>query len=413
MISVDLSRLSLQEDDEVRERISRITDELFDGVNGEKDRMAGWVDWPELVDRTLVDEICAMAESFRNICSLFIVCGIGGSYLGAKAVIDIIGQKEDCPEVVFAGNSLCGEYHESVLRKMRHNTTCLCCISKSGGTLEPTVAYHVIKKEMEKVYGADELKKRICVITGPQRSQLRIEAEEKQFRILEVPEGVGGRYSVLTPVGLLPIAVAGIDIVELINGAVALSSRRYWKIDGYRYAMARYFLMQTKMIEIFEYFSPRMVHFGEWLKQLCGESEGKEGKGIFPVSLLFSTDLHSMGQYLQEGRQVFFETVIDVEQWPDDILIPYYEGGEAGGMTMNQVNHCVCESMIRAHSKADIPIIVLNVPQADEYHVGQLIYFFEMTVAITGRLMGVDPFNQPGVEKYKQELKALLNSRHQ
>ncbi len=408
MISVDLSRTGTAADPELKEQILSIADDLFEGGQ----EMADWVGWPALVDQALVEEIRETAEYYRNKCSLFIVCGIGGSYLGAKAVIDIIGHQEGSPEVVFAGNSLCGEYHESVLRKMHSNITCLCVISKSGGTLEPTIAYQVFKQEMEKVYGEEELKKRICVITGPQASPLRVEAEERGFRIFEIPEGIGGRYSVLTPVGLLPIAVAGVDIGELVNGAVALSSRRYWAEEGYRYAAARFELMKTKTIEIFEYFSPRMVHLGEWLKQLCGESEGKEGKGIFPVSLLLSTDLHSMGQYLQEGRQIFFETVFDVEQWPDDIHIPDYEGGQAGGMTMNEVNRCVCESMILAHSKADIPIAVIRVPQADEYHVGQLIYFFEMTVAITGRLMGVDPFNQPGVEKYKQELKQLLAQKN-
>lgn len=407
MISVDLSKTNVTEDTETKKRIEEITLELFSG----NDSMAGWAGWPGLVDREMIEDIRKAADYYRDKCSMFIVTGIGGSYLGAKAVIDIIGRDESCPEVVFAGNNLSGEYHSEIIRKMRVNTTCLCCISKSGGTLEPSIAYNVLKREMERIYGENEVRKRICVITGEQNSPLRKEAEAEGYKIFSIPDNIGGRYSVLTPVGLLPIAVAGIDIGELVNGAAALENRRYWREDGYRYAAARFSLMQTKTIEIFEYFTPRLKYLGEWLKQLCGESEGKEGKGIFPVSLLLSTDLHSMGQYLQEGRQIFYETVIDVQKWDNDITIPYYEGGKACGMTMNEVNHAVCESMIRAHSKAGIPIVVIRVPKADEYHVGQLIYFFEMTVAVTGRLMGVDPFNQPGVEKYKQELHKLLENR--
>ncbi len=409
MLRVDLERAAVPDPEKRQARAADIVTGLFQN----KDPMTGWVHWPAEIDDELVQRICRTAEQLKAKCSLFLVAGIGGSYLGARAVIDALGNHPDWPEVVFVGNSLCGPYHQSVLRMMKNRDTCLCCISKSGGSLEPTVAYHVVKREMQKKYSPEELQQRILIVTGPQQSPLRREAEENGYEIFEIPTEIGGRFSVLTSVGLLPIAAAGIDIRALLKGAASLCDESYWKTEGFRYAAARYSLMEAKSIEAFEMFSPSLRYFGEWIKQLTGESEGKDGRGLFPVSLQLSTDLHSLGQYLQEGRPIIFETVLDVEEWEEDVDIPVYEGGRASGMTMNQVNRLVCESMIRAHSKEGTPVIVIRIPQLDEEHLGALIYFFEMSVAITGRLMGVNPFDQPGVEKYKRELNALLQAERE
>lgn len=373
-------------------------------------KYTGWVDFPASIDHELVDDIIATAEHIKSQCSLFIVIGIGGSYLGAKAVIDALnGSMSDCPDIQFAGYSMSAAYQEKLIRRLNREATCLCVVSKSGKTVEPMLSYAILKDRMFAKYGIKEARNRIYVITDETKGDLRIDAFENQFKTFSIPENVGGRYSVLTPAGLLPIAAAGHDIINLLGGAKSLMDKRLWEESLLDYATSRVALQKAgKCVEVFEYFEANLTVFGDWLQQLFGESEGKEGKGAFPACLCFSRDLHSMGQFLQQGNQIFYETIIRIKESAFDLDIPCQAGYPYAGKTIEQINECSESGVIAAHRKAGIPLGIIEVDKLDEYSVGQLIYFFEMSAAVSAFLLGLNPFDQPGVEFYKQEMKDLV-----
>ena len=430
-LKIDISRTDVDKAALAAEK-GRASDAHSVLCSGSQD-FTGWATLPFDYDKAEFDAVLAAAEDIKSKCELLVVIGIGGSYLGARAAIEALGSGAGCGlgaagdsasgaggvRVMFAGNNISGTYHSEVLRAVQQYETCLCVISKSGTTTEPSIAFAVLKDALVQKYGADEAKSRIYAITDKEKGVLREEADREGYVTFVVPDNIGGRYSVLTPVGLLPIAAAGIDIKKMMEGAAAVAGGADGgecagaapaSLDAISdYAIARYLLMQSgKAIEVFEYYEPQLQYFAEWLKQLFGESEGKEGRGLFPASLSFSADLHSMGQFLQEGNQIFFETVLNVEQPDSDIIVPASAGELLAGKSMNAVNQAAVNGVMAAHRNAGIPIVKIDIPALTPYYFGQMIYFFEMTCAITGTLMGVDPFNQPGVESYKAEMKKEL-----
>ncbi len=371
----------------------------------------GWVNWPTELPEGWTAKMKTVAEDIRSRCDKLIVIGIGGSYLGTAAVLEALGgSAEGCPEVLYAGNNLSGYYHAKFEQIVKDNDVCLCVVSKSGGTMESRLAFSILKDWMYEKYGREETAKRIVAITDPFRGILREEADREGYETFEIPGNIGGRYSAFTPGIMFPLAVAGVDIDAFVQGAKDIQSDEdWWKNEGVKYALARYAMLESgKDIEVFEYYDPSLRLIGEWCKQLFGESEGKEGKGLFPASLTFSTDLHSMGQFLQEGNPVFFETVINVLNWDKDITVPDSAGEQLAGRSLNDINQMAIRGVMAAHKKADVEIIQLELEDSREYCIGQLFYFLMMTAAVTGKLMNVDPFNQPGVEDYKSEIRKLL-----
>ncbi len=386
------------------------------------DDFGGWVALPFNYDRAEIARIVETAAKIRRQCDAFIVIGIGGSYLGARAAVEMLspgseGGKQG-PKIYFAGCNLSGTYHAELIEEIENKEICLCVISKSGTTTEPNIAFSVLKDLMYKKYGREEAVDRICAVTDSAKGVLREESLREGYTSFVVPDDIGGRYSVLTPVGLLPIAVAGIDIFEMLDGAqqkVELSGQpEDWKEDAglgtpELFAAVRNELYSRgKVIEVYEYYEPKLQFFAEWLKQLFGESEGKDGKGIFPAALQFTADLHSMGQYLQEGNQIFFETVLHVEEPEKDIIVPDGAGELLAGRSMNEVNRAAMKGVTAAHLAVGIPVIRLDIPSLSPFVFGQMVYFFETACALSGYLLGVYPFNQPGVESYKAEMRKVL-----
>ena len=381
------------------------------GATAEPD-MTGWVTWPTDITAELLNRIKDTALEIKNKCGLFIIVGIGGSFLGSKAIIDALlrHQKANWPEIAYAGTDMSAAYLERLYKRMDKEDVCLCGISKSGGTLETVLSYSLLKEKMISKYGDQGAYERIYIITGKNDGKLASEATAHGITTFEVPENIGGRYSVLTPVGLLPIAAAGYDIKALIKGSAAMASEFKTNSSLTQYAACRIALQNSgKSVEVFEYFEHDLRYFGEWLKQLFGESEGKDGKGAFPACLYFTRDLHSIGQFLQQGNQIFSETIISIESHKFDYTIPEFAGDPYSGKTLEQVNSCAEEGVIKAHAQSGIPIVKITVPCIDEYNVGQLIYFFEMSAAISAYLLELNPFDQPGVEAYKKASKDLIS----
>jgi glucose-6-phosphate isomerase len=418
-LKVDISRTGITKD-QIRgysDKVDSAMEKLWSG----KQAFTGWVKWPLQYDKDELERILCTAVSIQDQCKELIVIGIGGSYLGSRAAIHaLVGPDEvygtgvsakAYPEVKFAGNNLSGTYHSQLLEDIRNKDVCLCVISKSGTTTEPSIAFAILREALIKKYGKEEATKRIYTITDKNKGVLREEADREGYVTFDIPEDIGGRYSVLTAVGLLPMAVAGIDVKAMLAGAESMASSTEWDFDASDYAVARYALLQAgKMIEIFEYYEPQLQYFAEWLKQLFGETEGKEGKGLFPASLQFSTDLHSMGQFLQEGNQIFFETVLHVEKVAHDIIVPQGGGTLLEGKRMSEVNNAALKGVMAAHEAVGIPMVKIDIPEINAYYFGQLIYFFETTCGITAYMMGLNPFNQPGVESYKTEMKRNLQN---
>lgn len=410
-IKVDLSRSNVPDNQlkDAKAGVDLAMEKLWSG----NEEYTGWVKLPLTYDKEEIERILNTADKIQEQCKLFIVIGIGGSYLGTRAVVHALAERAipGCPEIRFAGNNLSGTYHAALLDEMAHKDTCICVISKSGTTTEPSIAFAVLKEELIKKYGAEAANKRIYAITDGEKGVLREEADAEGYVTFVVPNDVGGRYSLLTPVGLLPIAVAGLDVKELLKGAEVMAGAPDWDFGASDYAVIRHELLKEgKNIEIFEYYEPQLMYLAEWLKQLFGESEGKEGKGLFPASLQFTSDLHSMGQFLQEGNQIFFETIINVLHPDEDIIVPDSAGKMLAGKSMNQVNQAAVSGVMAAHEAVDISMIKIDIPELTPYYFGQLIYFFETTCAITAYLMGVNPFDQPGVEQYKDEMRKVLVS---
>ena len=382
----------------------------------------GWIDLPVNYDKAEFAAIKAAAEKIKKSCDVFVVIGIGGSYLGARAAIEFIksplynNMKKDTPDIYFAGNGLSGTALEELLAICEGKDICVNVISKSGTTTEPAIAFRVFRDLLEKKYGEEGAKERIFATTDKAKGSLKSLADEKGYATFVVPDDVGGRYSVLTAVGLLPIAVAGCDIDALMQGAADAREAYNGKVgtDCERYAIIRNALHRKgKDIEILACYQSFFTMTAEWWKQLYGESEGKDGKGIYPASVIFSTDLHSMGQMIQEGKRNIFETVVDIKNTGANVTVPYDEAnldglGFIAGQSLDSVNFKAFQATALAHCDGGVPNIVLEVDEKSEYDFGYMVYFFEMACAISGYTLGVNPFNQPGVESYKKNMYALL-----
>lgn len=395
-------------DEQVRNAL-RIRDELLE----DKEAFTGWVNWPSAIPSEWMSDMKRVAEDIRNKCDKLIVIGIGGSYLGTAAALEALGgSKPGCPELLYAGNNMSGYYLADFKAVVEENDVCLCVVSKSGGTMESRLAFSILKDWMYEKYGREETANRIVAITDPKKGILREEANLEGYITFEIPGNIGGRYSAFTPGIMFPLAVAGVDIEAFVQGAKEISTDdKFWE-EGIKYALSRFALYEAgKQIEVFEYYDPSLRLVGEWCKQLFGESEGKDGKGLFPASLTFSTDLHSMGQFLQEGSQIFLETIFNVINRDKDVTVPKSAGSELAERSLNDINAMAVQGVMAAHAKAGIPMIKIDIDDITEYTLGQLLYFLMMTSAVTGKLMGIDPFNQPGVEDYKQEIRNLLGQQ--
>jgi len=375
----------------------------------------GWVGYADAFPEHELADILYTADEIAGRCKYFVVIGIGGSYLGARAALSYIDRPDSVntagrPKIEFAGFNLSGTYHADLIDRIRDEDICLLIISKSGGTLEPSVAFLALKNLLVEKYGRDEALSRIYAITDKASGKLRKEADENRYKTFVLPADIGGRYSVLTPVGLLPLAVAGVDIRAILDGAKAANAEAAIN-PAKRLACVRAALEKRKSVETFCFFEPSVEDFTAWLLQLFGESEGKDGRGVLPVGVGVSRDLHSLGQFFQDGKQIFYETLLFVESPTRDIEIGGVDAGEYAGRTYSEFNRAVLEGMAKAHREVGVPIIRVYIPDNSAYTFGGLVYFFELCCAVTGMLMGVNPFDQPGVEAYKKGmLEYLANS---
>ena len=429
MIRIDISQIKgfIGKDDlkalepEVKESILKL-----ENGNGAGNDFIGWMDLASKTESTLLDAIEETAKVLRDNCEVVIVAGIGGSYLGSRAVIEALSnsfaqliQDKRNPQILFAGHNISEDYLYELTEYLKGKDFGIINISKSGTTTETALAFRLLKKQCEQQRGKDMARKVIVAITDAKRGAARVCADKEGYRSFIIPDNVGGRFSVLTPVGLLPIAVAGYDIRQLVKGAADMegqttSSVRFEDNPAAVYAAARNALYRSgKKIEILVNFQPKLHYLSEWWKQLYGESEGKENKGIFPASVDFSTDLHSMGQWIQEGERTIFETVISVDKVQHSVLVPKDDENLDGlnymaGKHVDEVNKKAELGTQLAHVDGGVPNIRIVVPELNEYWIGQLIYMFEKGCGISGYVLGVNPFNQPGVEAYKKNMFALL-----
>ncbi|MBS0813134.1 glucose-6-phosphate isomerase [Lactobacillus acidophilus] len=428
LIKFDSSKLTpfIHENElsEMQAMVNAANEELRDGTGAGSD-FRGWLNLPVDYDKEEFDRIKKAAKKIQSDSYVLICIGIGGSYLGAQAAIEFLNSnfygKEDngMPTVVFCGNSLSGSYLYDLIEWVGDKDFSINVISKSGTTTEPSVAFRIFKDKLIKKYGKEEAAKRIYATTDRQKGALKTEADAEGYEEFVVPDDIGGRYSVLTAVGLLPIAASGADIDELMKGAADAradyTDTDLSKATPYQYAAIRNILYRKGYTtEIVENYEPSLRMFGEWCKQLMGESEGKDQKGIWPSSANFTTDLHSLGQYIQEGLRNLFETVIRVENPRHDVKIP---GDEKNldqlnfleGKSLNYVNDRAYEGVVLAHTDGGVPVMTINIPDQTAHTLGYMIYFFELAIAISGYLNGINPFNQPGVEAYKRNMFGLLN----
>lgn len=402
--------------------VKDIHNKLHDNCNSQ-DNFMGWLNLPINYDKEELEQIKICAEKVKNNSKYLLVIGIGGSYLGARAVIEALTStfynlRENSPIILYVGNNLSTSYINDIIKIIGNDDFSINVISKSGTTTEPAIAFRIFKKILENKYG-NNASERIFVTTDEEKGALHTIAKENNYQTFKIPNNIGGRYSVLTAVGLFPIAVANINVDKLLNGAIKAYNKynnsNLNENDCYKYAVIRNLLYhKDKNIEIFASYEPRLHYFIEWLKQLFGESEGKNGKGIFPVGVEFTTDLHSLGQYIQDGRRNIFENVLNIENTNESITMTKEENNLDNlnyleGLTLDYINHKAMEGTIDAHVSNDVPNILINVDKLDEETIGELIYFFELACAMSGFILNVNPFNQPGVEKYKQNMFKLLN----
>lgn len=385
----------------------------------------GWVSLPSTINTATMDMITDEAERLSVISDVVVVIGIGGSYLGARMVIDALGdelcnnKKSNHPQIIYAGHTLSEDYYFNLLKLLNEVNYSVIVISKSGTTTEPAIAFRILRKHLYEKYGEKEAVKRIVAITDSQKGALHAMAQKNGYTAYEIPSNVGGRYSVLTPVGLLPIAVAGHNIKRIVSGAQSLQHHCLSNTTAkdnlsLAYAAIRNALYRSNYkVEMLVSSLPNLRNLAEWWKQLYGESEGKDGKGILPHSITITTDLHSMGQYVQDGERMLFETVLNVRQSTNHVAIPHDPSDTDGlnylcNKSLTEIGHCAERGTIEAHSTGGVPIIELGVNHIDEYTLGQLIYFFEFACGVSGYTLGVNPFNQPGVEAYKNNMFRLL-----
>lgn len=395
---------------------------LLNRVGDNNPKHLGWLDLPEEISDMQLQDIARTAEYLRNNSQCVVVVGIGGSYLGSRAVISALegnpfGKKENHPQIIYAGHHLSEEYYSELLKYLNTVDYSVIVISKSGTTTEPAVAFRLLKHHCEQKYGAEKAKRRIVCITDKEHGALRSLSEKAGYLTYEIPNNIGGRFSVLSPVGLLPIAVAGLDIRSLVQGAKTMRKQlmeTYANIAS-RYALCRNYLLQKGYnIEVLSSFDPRLHYLIEWWKQLFGESEGKNGKGIFPAGMIFTTDLHSLGQYMQDGQRILFETFLSVGKTARQCWVPYDKDNLDGlnflaDKQIGEINEAAQQATILAHQQGDVPVMQITIDTLDEDNIGQLIYFFEYACAVSAGILGVNPFDQPGVEAYKDNMYALLN----
>ena len=411
---------------EYKEEVENIHKDLHRRANDESD-FVGWLELPTNYDKKEFSRIKKAAKKIKKESDILVVIGIGGSYLGARAVIEsltssfynmLTDKQRKYPQILYVGNNLSPNYLNELIEYIGNKDFSVNVISKSGTTTEPAVAFRIFREMLENKYGIDEARSRIYATTDKEKGALKTLADNEGYEKFVVPDNIGGRYSVLTAVGLLPIATAGINIDKLMEGAKIAqdkyndSNLKY--NDCYKYAVVRNILYKLyKNTEILVNYEPKMHYFTEWWKQLFGESEGKDQKGILPTGVDFTTDLHSMGQYIQEGRRNLFETVISIETSDTDITINSDDDNLDGlnylaGKGLDFVNKKAMEGTIKAHVSGDVPNIEIKIDKLDEVNIGELIYFFEKACAVSGMILGVNPFNQPGVEKYKTNMFKLL-----
>ncbi|UTR11578.1 glucose-6-phosphate isomerase [Evansella sp. LMS18] len=420
------SFLSQHEVDYMSDAVRAAHDALHNGTGAGNDYL-GWIDLPVNYDKEEFSRIQKAAEKIKSDSDVLLVIGIGGSYLGARAAIEALqhsfyniqdkGQRK-APQIFFVGNNISSTYVRHLLEVIEGKDVSVNVISKSGTTTEPAIAFRIFREYLEKKYGAEEARKRIYATTDKEKGALKQLANDEGYESFVIPDDVGGRFSVLTAVGLLPIAAAGLDIEAMMKGAAdareAYSNPNLAENEAYQYAAVRNALYNKgKTVELLVNYEPALHYVSEWWKQLYGESEGKDGKGIFPAAADFSTDLHSLGQYVQDGRRDLIETVLNVQSVKEEITIEKAENDLDGlnylaGKSMEFVNEKAFQGTLLAHIDGGVPNLVVTIPELNEYHFGYLVYFFEKACGISGYLLGVNPFDQPGVEDYKKNMFTLL-----
>jgi len=427
MISFDYSKalqfVSQEEMDNMKSITENAAKTLHEGSGAGNDFL-GWINLPENYDKAEFERIKKAAAKIQSDSEVLVVVGIGGSYLGARAAIEMLTNsfynlKSDrkTPQILFAGNTISSTYLADLIEYIKDKDFSVNIISKSGTTTEPAIAFRMLRSLLIEKYGKDGAKARIYSTTDAAKGALKEFSDKEGYETFVIPDDVGGRFSVLTAVGLLPIAAAGIDIDEMMRGAkdaMVEYKKPYEENICYQYAAIRNILNRKgKSVEIMVNYEPALIYFSEWWKQLYGESEGKDNRGIFPASCSFSTDLHSMGQYIQDGSRILFETVLKVESPNKDIEIPYDEANVdklnfLAGKSLDYVNTKAFQGTLLAHTDGSVPNLVITLPKIDAYTFGNLVYFFEKACGVSGYILGVNPFNQPGVEAYKKNMFALL-----
>ena len=428
MIKFNLDNSSISEStiEEYSDEVLAIHEVLHSKANDEKEFL-GWIELPTNYDKEEFERIKKAAKKIQNDSDALIVIGIGGSYLGARAVIDSLthsfhnlmdDSKRKVPQIFYAGNNLSPVYMNDLLEYIENKDISINVISKSGTTTEPAIAFRIFREVLETKYGVEEARKRIYVTTDKKRGALKTLSNEEGYETFVIPDNVGGRFSVLTAVGLLPIATSGIDIDRLMSGArkaqEKYSNSNLKNNDCYKYAVARNLLYNSgKVIEVLANYEPKLHYFTEWWKQLYGESEGKDLKGIFPAGVDLTTDLHSLGQYIQDGKRDLMETVLKINNNSSEIKVQTDDQNLDGlnylvGKSLGYINSKAMEGTIEAHVTGNVPNFLIEIDRLDEENIGELIYFFEKSVAMSGSILEVNPFNQPGVEEYKKNMFRLL-----
>ncbi len=427
-ISVNLKNagdfISYEEVIALAQQSVRHLDSLNTGTGAGSDFL-GWLSLPDDILPQL-DRIEKMAKHLRSVSDITVVIGIGGSYLGSRAVIEALThsfsslRKEKHHDIIFAGQNISEDYLSELLEILDGRNYSIVMISKSGVTTEPAIAFRILRNHLEKKVGKPAAADRIVAITDSRKGALRPLADTNGYETFVIPDNIGGRYSVLTPAGLLPVALSGIDIRMLVKGAKSMEmitrhNRNAVSNPSLLYASARNLIMRTgKTTEIMVSYIPKLHYFAEWWKQLFGESEGKDGKGIFPAAVDFTTDLHSLGQYIQDGQRIMFETVLSVKNPGRKLTIPKENDDSdqlnyLSGKRLSEVDHNAEAGTILAHNDGNVPVLIISIPELDEYYMGQLFYLFELACAVSGYILDVNPFDQPGVEAYKKNMFALLS----
>ncbi len=405
---------------------AKSANKLLHTHKGKGNDYLGWIDLPDQIDEALIQDIENTVDALKNKIEVAVTIGIGGSYLGSKAVIEalsdnfsLLKNKGSNPRMLYAGQNLNEDYLFELREFLKEKEYALIVISKSGTTTEPAVAFRILKGDIEKKYGKNEAKSRIIAVTDKEKGALRQLANIEGYKTFIIPDNVGGRYSVLTPVGLVPIAFAGFNIRKLIEGARQMAIQtspetEFSQNPAEIYALYRNLLYQSSyLVEIMTNFNPKLCYFAEWWKQLYGESEGKDGKGIFPASVSFTTDLHSMGQYIQDGRRFLFETFISVQDTKYSVILDHDKDNLdklnfIAGKRLEDINKSAEQGTLQAHKTGKVPVIRIEIPKLNEYYLGELIYFFEKACGISGYILDVNPFDQPGVEEYKKNMFKIL-----